>query len=85
MTTLAELKKLIERVSHDEPHAGIIAIPIADLTALLAAVEALRDLTQEVDSLEDITLTHHIDRYKAQAIWNDVCKQADKALAALGE
>lgn len=52
----------------------------ATLPALIAAVEALRDLKQEVDNLSGIELTRDIETYKAQAVWDDV---NDNAIAAL--
>ena len=42
---------------------------------------ALRDLLEQVDSLDDFTLTRDVDSYKAEANWNDALRCARAALA----
>lgn len=45
---------------------------------------ALSDLLEQVASLEGYTLTRDLDRYKAQANWDDTVSHAQDALAASG-
>ena len=44
--------------------------------------EALRDLLEQVESLNDYELTRDVDNYKAQACWDDAIRRAQAALAA---
>ncbi len=41
---------------------------------------ALRELLEQVQSLEDVVLTRDIEPYKAQANWNDAIARAEEAL-----
>lgn len=42
---------------------------------------ALRDLLDQVDSLDDITLTRDVEQYKAESNWNDALSSARDALS----
>jgi len=42
---------------------------------------ALRDLLEQVESLEGYSLTRDIEPYKAQAIWDSAIRNARNALA----
>jgi hypothetical protein len=46
---------------------------------------ALRDLLEQVDDLDDYTLTRNIESYKAQAVWDDTIENARSALAKTKE
>ena len=48
---------------------------------LIAAVEALSGLLDEVESLDDFTVTRDIERYKAEANWEDAIDKANAVLA----
>jgi hypothetical protein len=41
---------------------------------------ALRRLLEEVESLEDYTLTSDVEPYKAQACWDDAIREASNLL-----
>ncbi len=45
-----------------------------------ALYTALTDLLDQVDSLDDYTLTRDIEKYKAEAIWDDALDRARIAL-----
>lgn len=41
---------------------------------------ALRDLLEQVESLEDVTFSRDFVPYKAEAVWDDVIRYAREAL-----
>jgi hypothetical protein len=42
---------------------------------------ALRELVEQIDSLDDFTLTRDLEPYKAEACWNDAYRNALDVLA----
>ena len=50
---------------------------------LTAAVMALRELLEQVESLAGYELTKDVESYKAEAIWEYVNEQASETLAAI--
>ena len=44
--------------------------------------DALQGLLEQVDSLDDYTLTRDVEMYKAQACWDDAIRTAIDALSA---
>ena len=79
-TLHAELAVANERIatlsSYHDPKQEV-ARAQAHTTALR---EALKDLLEQVDSLDDIKFTRDVDSYKAKASWNDAYERACKAL-----
>lgn len=51
--------------------------------SLTAAVMALRELLEQVESLAGYELTKDVESYKAEAIWEYVNEQASETLAAI--
>lgn len=46
---------------------------------------ALRDLLDQVQSLDDFTLTRDVEPYKAEACWDDVIREGLDAIHAWRE
>lgn len=50
------------------------------MTELETMRSALRELLEQIDLLDDVTLCRDIEPYKAQACWDDALSRARKAL-----
>lgn len=44
--------------------------------------DALRELLEAIDTLESVTFSRDLERYKAEAVWEDAIRRAQDALAA---
>jgi len=82
-TALAEAVMMWQR--KEQAQADLRIKAEAERDALSAQVgrlrEALKDLLEQIDSLEGMQLTRDIEPYKAEANWNDVYSRARTALA----
>ena len=72
----------------DTPITDMVAAEFDSLNAALAQSEsrrkelyrALSDLLEQIECLDGIEYTKDIESYKAEAIWDDVIRQAQDAL-----
>ena len=51
------------------------------MTREQALENALRELLEQIDTLEGVTYSRDFEPYKAEAVWDDAIRRAEDALA----